>query len=219
LSLICPWLRNRCLAINNSSLLASAGMSHVPVAWQRPGWNIHTYIYPILIRYFSPLGRMPHLSLLILFLILIQSCKRAKLNYTIHRKIVMPEHTHIHSLLYRSTSNWRSNSVTGYEQRLEKSYGTAIFYLRQHHVQNNFFVSETLNPHWRRSRYPLVNTNIIYTITWHHIPQDRYLNIILWHENLKYCKVKPYSNTWSVNIIASETHSEYLQLLQIKSAE
>jgi hypothetical protein len=36
-----PWLRNRCLAINNFSLLLSADMSHVSVAWQRPGWNIH----------------------------------------------------------------------------------------------------------------------------------------------------------------------------------
>jgi hypothetical protein len=38
-----PWLRNRCLAINNSSLLVSADMSHVPVAWQWPGWNIHIF--------------------------------------------------------------------------------------------------------------------------------------------------------------------------------
>jgi hypothetical protein len=38
---IYPWLRNHCLAINNTSLLVSADMSHVPVAWQRPGWNIH----------------------------------------------------------------------------------------------------------------------------------------------------------------------------------
>jgi hypothetical protein len=38
-----PWLRNRCLVINNSSLLVSANMSYVPVAWQRPGWNIHIY--------------------------------------------------------------------------------------------------------------------------------------------------------------------------------
>jgi hypothetical protein len=29
---IYPWLRNRCLAINNSSLLVSADASHVPVA-------------------------------------------------------------------------------------------------------------------------------------------------------------------------------------------
>jgi hypothetical protein len=38
---IYPLLRNRCLAINNSSLLVSADMNHVPFAWQRPGWNIH----------------------------------------------------------------------------------------------------------------------------------------------------------------------------------
>jgi hypothetical protein len=38
---ICPCLWNRCLAINKSSLLVSANMSHVPVAWQWPGWNIH----------------------------------------------------------------------------------------------------------------------------------------------------------------------------------
>jgi hypothetical protein len=35
---IYPWLRNRCLPINNSSLLVSAGMSHVPVASQRLSW-------------------------------------------------------------------------------------------------------------------------------------------------------------------------------------
>jgi hypothetical protein len=56
----------------------------------------HTYF----LRYFGPSGRIPHFSLLILFLTLIQSGKRGKWNYTIHRKIVMPEHTHIHSLLY-----------------------------------------------------------------------------------------------------------------------
>jgi hypothetical protein len=48
------------------------------------------------LRYFCPLGRMPHFSLLVLFLILIQSAKRGKWNYTIHRKIVMPEHTYLH---------------------------------------------------------------------------------------------------------------------------
>jgi hypothetical protein len=61
----------------------------------------HTYF----LRYFGPLGRMSRFSMLILFLILIQSGKRGKWNYTIHRKIVMPEHTYIHayihSLLYR----------------------------------------------------------------------------------------------------------------------
>jgi hypothetical protein len=31
--------------MNNSSLFVSAGMSHIPVAWQRPGWNIHTNIH------------------------------------------------------------------------------------------------------------------------------------------------------------------------------
>jgi hypothetical protein len=94
---IYPWLQNRCLAINNSSLLVSMDMSYVPIALQRPGWNIH-----ISSRYFSPLGRMPHFSLLIRFLILIQSGKRGKWNYTIHRKIVMPEHTYIHTFtLYR----------------------------------------------------------------------------------------------------------------------
>jgi hypothetical protein len=83
---IYPWLRIRCLAINNSSLLVSADMSHVPVARLA-----HTYF----LRYFGPFGRMLHFSLLILFLILIQSGKRGKWNYTIHRKIVMPEHTYI----------------------------------------------------------------------------------------------------------------------------
>jgi hypothetical protein len=60
----------------------------------------HTYF----LRYFGPLGRMSHFSLLILFLILIQSGKRGKWNYSIHGKIVMPEHTYthtyIHSLLF-----------------------------------------------------------------------------------------------------------------------
>jgi hypothetical protein len=41
LPLIYPWLRNRCLAIKNSPLLVSADMSHVPVARQGPGRNIH----------------------------------------------------------------------------------------------------------------------------------------------------------------------------------
>jgi hypothetical protein len=34
-------LQNCCLDINNSSLLVSVDMSHVPVSWQRPGWDIH----------------------------------------------------------------------------------------------------------------------------------------------------------------------------------
>jgi hypothetical protein len=46
------------------------------------------------------LGRMPHFSLLILFLILRQSGKRGKWNSTIHRKIVKPEHTHIHTYIH-----------------------------------------------------------------------------------------------------------------------
>jgi hypothetical protein len=41
LPLIYPCLWNCCLAINNSSLLGSVDMSHVPIAWQWPGWNIH----------------------------------------------------------------------------------------------------------------------------------------------------------------------------------
>jgi hypothetical protein len=81
-------LRNRCLAINNSSLLVSANESCTRcLATARLE---HTYF----LRYFGPLGRMPHFSLLILFLILIQSGKRGKWNYAIHGKIVMPEHTH-----------------------------------------------------------------------------------------------------------------------------
>jgi hypothetical protein len=75
-------------------------MSHVPVSWQCPGWNTHTYIYPFLLRYFGPLGRMPHFSPLILFLILIQLGNRGKWNYTIHGKIVMPEHIHIHIYIH-----------------------------------------------------------------------------------------------------------------------
>jgi hypothetical protein len=43
---------------------------------------------------------MPHFSLLVLFLILIQSGKRGKLNYTIHGKIVMPEHTYVHTYIH-----------------------------------------------------------------------------------------------------------------------
>jgi hypothetical protein len=50
---ICPWLQNRCLAINNSSLLVSADMSHVPVAWYYPGWNIHISIFPHIFRPFG----------------------------------------------------------------------------------------------------------------------------------------------------------------------
>jgi hypothetical protein len=46
------------------------------------------------------LGRMPHFTLFIIFLILIQSDKRGKWNYTIHRKIVMPEHTHTYIHFY-----------------------------------------------------------------------------------------------------------------------
>jgi hypothetical protein len=46
------------------------------------------------------LGRMPHFSLLILFLILIQSGKRGKWNYSIHEKIVMLKHTHIHTYIH-----------------------------------------------------------------------------------------------------------------------
>jgi hypothetical protein len=34
-----------------------------------------TYIHPFFLRYFGPLGRMPHFSLLILFFILIQLVK------------------------------------------------------------------------------------------------------------------------------------------------
>jgi hypothetical protein len=60
----------------------------------------HTYIYPFLLRYFGPLGRMPPFSLLMLFLILIQAGKRRKLNYTIHRKIVRPEHTYIRTYIH-----------------------------------------------------------------------------------------------------------------------
>jgi hypothetical protein len=50
---IYPWLRNRCLAINNSSLLVSADMSHVSVAWQCQGWNIHISIFPQIFRPFG----------------------------------------------------------------------------------------------------------------------------------------------------------------------
>jgi hypothetical protein len=38
----------------------------------------HTYIYPFFLIYFGPLGRMPHFTLFIIFLILIQSDKRGK---------------------------------------------------------------------------------------------------------------------------------------------
>jgi hypothetical protein len=59
----------------------------------------HTYF----LRYFGLLGRMPHFSQLILFLILIQSGKRGKWNYTIHGKIVMPKHTYIHTYIHTFT--------------------------------------------------------------------------------------------------------------------
>jgi hypothetical protein len=70
---IYPWLRNRCLDINNSSLLVSADMSHVPVASQRSGWNIHSS------SDISALWAECHIS------------------HCIHGKIVMPEHTHTHN--------------------------------------------------------------------------------------------------------------------------
>jgi hypothetical protein len=56
----------------------------------------HTYF----LRYFGSLGRMTHFSLLILFLILIQSGKKGKWSYTIHGKIVMPEHTYTHTYIH-----------------------------------------------------------------------------------------------------------------------
>jgi hypothetical protein len=87
---IYPRLRNSCLAINNFSLLVSADMSHVPVAWQWPGWNIH----PFCLRYFDLLGSTPHCSLLI------QSSKRAKLNCHIHRNVDMPKHIYTHPFIY-----------------------------------------------------------------------------------------------------------------------
>jgi hypothetical protein len=95
---IYPWLRNSCLAINNSSLLVSADISHVPVAWQRPGWNMH------ICSDISALWVECHISPC-LYSSLYNQVK-GKWNYTIHRKIVTPEHTHthihtcMHSLLY-----------------------------------------------------------------------------------------------------------------------
>jgi hypothetical protein len=83
---IYPWLRNRCLAINNSSLLVSADESYTRC--RATARLEHTYFF----RYYGPMGRMPHFSLRILFLTFIQSGKRGKWNYTIHGKIVMPEH-------------------------------------------------------------------------------------------------------------------------------
>jgi hypothetical protein len=62
----------------------------------------HTYF----LRYFGPLGKMPYFSLFILFLILIQSGKRGKWNYTIHGKIVMPEHTYIHTYINFYVDRW-----------------------------------------------------------------------------------------------------------------
>jgi hypothetical protein len=53
----------------------------------------HTYF----LKYFGPLGRMPHFSLLILILIHIQSSKSGKWNNNIHRKIVLQEHTYTHT--------------------------------------------------------------------------------------------------------------------------
>jgi hypothetical protein len=54
------------------------------------------------LRYFGPLGRTPRFSLIILFLILIQSGRRGKWNYTIHGKIVMPQHTYTHTFTFLS---------------------------------------------------------------------------------------------------------------------
>jgi hypothetical protein len=70
----------------------------------------HIYIYPFFFRYFGPFGRMSHFSLPILFLI--QSGKRGKWNYTIHRKIVTPEHTHIHSFYIDAGNPDSSNAYS-----------------------------------------------------------------------------------------------------------
>jgi hypothetical protein len=84
---IYPWLRNRCLAINNSSLLVSADMSHVPVALQRPGWTIH------ISSDISALWTECHIS----------PCLYSSLylyNQVKEGKIVMPEHTYIHIYIH-----------------------------------------------------------------------------------------------------------------------
>jgi hypothetical protein len=59
-------------------------------------------IYTFFLRYFGPLGRMLHISLLILFLILIQWGKRGKWNYSIHGNIVMPEHTYTRTFTFKN---------------------------------------------------------------------------------------------------------------------
>jgi hypothetical protein len=99
---IYPWLWNRCLAINNSSLLVFRGYESCTRCLAIARLE-HTYF----LRYFGPLGRMSHFSRLVLFLIFIQSDKIGKWNYTIHRKIVMSEHTytytHTHTYTYIHT--------------------------------------------------------------------------------------------------------------------
>jgi hypothetical protein len=84
---IYPWLRNRCLAINNSSLLVSADESCTRcLATVRLE---HTYF----LRYFGPLGRLRHFSLL--FLILIQSVKEG------HETIPFTErYIHTYTFIY-----------------------------------------------------------------------------------------------------------------------
>jgi hypothetical protein len=64
----------------------------------------HTYV----LRYFGPLGRMPHFTQLILFLI--QSGKRGKWNYAIQGKIVMPEHTYTHFYIDNNSNNNNNNN-------------------------------------------------------------------------------------------------------------
>jgi hypothetical protein len=60
----------------------------------------YLYRYAFFFRYIGSLGRMPHFSLLVLFLILTQSGIRRKYDYTIHRKIIL-DHTYIYPICLR----------------------------------------------------------------------------------------------------------------------
>jgi hypothetical protein len=90
----CPWYIHGYGTVAYLWTIFHCWFLRIWVMYSLPGKARLEHAY--FLRYFGPSGRMPHLSLLILFLILIQWGKRGKWNYTIHGKIVMPEHTHIH---------------------------------------------------------------------------------------------------------------------------
>jgi hypothetical protein len=87
---IYPWLRNHCLAINNSSLV-SADMSHVPVAWQRPGWNMHISSDILALWAECHISPCSYSSLY-----LYNQVKEGNETIPFTERQLLPEHTHIH---------------------------------------------------------------------------------------------------------------------------